>query len=130
MKLSDKNYAEIIARAANHGSDSKEIARALWQELSNAKKIKDLDRIFEIAENITAAQENRLIAKVASAIPLTPEQQDEINLYLTQKLNKEIISKYSVNQDLGAGIVVDVDGNIYDITLRDKIQRLKKLINK
>lgn len=129
MKLSDKNFAEIIAKSAVKDEDRQALARALWAELNASKKVKDLDRICELAEEIVAANENALNAKVASAVELLPEQIDEIKDYLSKKFNKEIIIKKAIDITLGAGIAVEIDGNIYDISLKSKIQRLKKAIN-
>ncbi len=129
MKLSDKNFAEIIAKSAVKDEDRQALARALWAELNASKKVKDLDRICELAEEIVAANENALNAKVASAVELLPEQIGEIKDYLSKKFNKEIIIKKAIDITLGAGIAVEIDGNIYDISLKSKIQRLKKAIN-
>ena len=129
MKLFDKNFAEIIAKAAANGSDNQTVARALWSELNRSKKLKDLDRICELAEEITASSQGSLIAKVSSATALAADQLSEITNYLSSKFNKEIILKQKIDPALGAGVTIEADGNIYDISLKNKIQRLKKMIN-
>ncbi len=129
MKLSDKNFAKIIAKVATKNSDNQAIAQALWTELNQSKKLKDLDHICELAEDIIASSQGSLIATVSSATTLAPDQLVEITRNLSSKFNKKIILKHKIDSSLGAGITVETNGNIYDISLKNKIQRLKQVIN-
>jgi ATP synthase F1 delta subunit len=63
-------------------------------------------------------------AKVTSSFPLLERQKDEIKLFLSQKIGKEVELIEQVDPDLIGGLVVEIGGMVIDGTLKNKLQRI------
>ncbi len=85
-----------------------------------------LDDILDIFEALVNKKENRLKASVVSAIELDNEQKKELEGALEKKFNKTIDFKFSVDKNLIAGIVVEIDDTVYDGSVNTYLCNLER----
>ena len=80
---------------------------------------KELERIKNIAR-----------VNVTSAIELNNERKDEIKAKIAEKLSKDIIIEWGVDDDIIAGLIFKIDEQIIDNSIKHKLEDLSKEIIK
>jgi len=76
-------------------------------------------------------EKNSIIeAHVTSAAPLSEEQKDALYSKLTKKANKKIIVKYEVDPELLGGIRVNMDGELFEGTIKARLHELRSNLKK
>ena len=88
---------------------------------------------FECLKEYVALLEcmkNQTIAVVTSAVPLTKDQIVLLTEKLSKKTGKNVVIEQKINPALLGGITVEIDGNIIDGSLKNKISELKGVICK
>ena len=78
---------------------------------------------LEILKNITRVD-------VTSAINLSEEKMNEVKAKISEKLNKEVIIDWEVDNDIIAGLIFKIDETIIDNSIRHKLEYLSKEIIK
>lgn len=72
----------------------------------------------------------KIEAYVVSAMPLDDEEVSDLARILSDKLGAQVEVETSVDRDLLAGFYVQVDGQVFDSSLRTDIQRIKNQLKK
>jgi len=129
MKISEKDYAMIILRAAEKNVDAKQLAPDLWQSLYQSKSLGKLNSIISLAEKMLREKNNQLLVRISSATKLSDEQIQDIQIELKSRFHKEIITDCSLDPSLGSGLVVTIDDKIIDLSGQHQIDSLIKHIN-
>ena len=80
---------------------------------------KELERI----KNITRVN-------ITSAIELNDERKNDIKTKISEKLNKNIICEWGVDNEIIAGLIFNIDESIIDNSVRHKLEDLSKEIIK
>lgn len=80
---------------------------------------KELERI----KNITRVN-------ITSAIELNDERKNDIKTKISEKLNKNIICDWGVDNEIIAGLIFNIDESIIDNSVRHKLEDLSKEIIK
>ncbi len=80
---------------------------------------KELERIKNIAR-----------VKVTSAIDLADERKDDIKNRIAEKLSKDVVVDWTVDNDIIAGLVFNIDETVIDNSIRHKLDDLSKTIVK
>lgn len=80
---------------------------------------KELERI----KNITHV-------RVTSAIDLADERRNDIKNKIAEKLSKDVIVDWNVDNDIIAGLIFNIDETIIDNSIRHKLEDLSKTIVK
>lgn len=75
------------------------------------------------------ATRRRATVKVTSALPLDQGQQDELRLRLAQQLEKEIQMETAVDPALIGGLVVQIEDQVIDNSLRGRLEALRHSLN-
>ena len=92
----------------------------------------DKGRILYLPEILQEYQRLRMeearIAKayVKSAVSLTKEEEERVQKSLEKALKREVVLQTEVDADLIGGLVVRVGDQIFDNSLRTKLQNMKK----
>ena len=68
--------------------------------------------------------------EITSAIDLSEDRKNDIKFKLSEKLKKNIIVNWSVDKDVIAGLVFNINDTIIDNSVRHKLEDLKKKIIK
>lgn len=80
---------------------------------------KELERIKNVAH-----------VSVTSAIELNDERKSQIKAKIAEKLNKDVVVEWSVDKDIIAGLIFNIDELIVDNSIRHKLEDLSKTIVK
>ena len=58
---------------------------------------------------------------------MSDENKDKIINKLTHKLGKNIIAEWIVNEDIVGGLLIQIDDNIIDTSVKNKLEKLSKI---
>jgi F-type H+-transporting ATPase subunit delta len=70
------------------------------------------------------AQLNQVRATITTAVALSPAQKDEIVATFAQLTGKRVLATLAVDADLLGGVIVEVEGKVYDGSLRTQLDKL------
>ncbi len=130
MKLSPTIYAQLLMAGVKEKTDQKKLVANFWSLLQKNKQYRDLSKILDALDLEYAKEQNALAVTVFSAEMMDSKQEQEIRIGLKAKFgNKEIILKNIIKNGL-IGYIVKIDGKEIDLSVNDKVNRLKKIINK
>ena len=83
----------------------------------------EFEKELELLKNITRVD-------VTSAIDLSDERKKEVKIKIAEKLNKEVIIDWAVDNDIIAGLIFKIDEQIIDNSIKHKLEDLSKEIIK
>ena len=94
------------------------------------KKRGDMIEAFQTAFRARFdATRRRATVKVTSALPLDQGQQDELRQRLAQQLEKEIQMETAVDPALLGVLVVQIEDQVIDNSLRGRLEQLRHSLN-
>lgn len=88
--------------------------------------VADLQRAFRARYDATR---RRATVKVTSALPLDANQQQQLQHELALKLSKEIKMETAVDPSLLGGMVVQIEDQVIDNSLRGRLEALRFALN-
>ena len=103
--------------------------------LSYLQLLCEKGRVCHFVESVDAykalldASERVSNATITSAVPLTEEEKSKLLRRLERMGNGKVKATYFVDEALLGGIIVDVDGEIMDGSLRHRLQDIKEVMN-
>lgn len=127
MKIQAKIYAQSLLETKPE-ANLKKISQNFWKLLQKNKQYSDLEKILEALDQESAKAEQKILAKIYSKNLLDAQELAEVQKKLEKKFEKQIIIKNIINKNL-TGIIVKTEDQIIDLTVENKIIRLKKVIN-
>ena len=86
-----------------------------------------LNSIREFEELCTAHQ-NKVEATITSAVEMTEEQKTALLEKLEKANNKNIVPTYKVDPAIMGGLLVEMDGRVYDGTLKSRLRDVKEVM--
>ncbi|MFA4995994.1 MAG: F0F1 ATP synthase subunit delta [Patescibacteria group bacterium] len=128
MKITPEQYAKVLIAGMEQGN-IKDIAKNFWYKLQRNNQHKDLSKILECLDSEYAKQNNKILVKVYSSKALDKDQTKEIEDKLTKQFKKELILKNIITPSQTAGIIVKADDIEIDLSLENKVNRLKNALN-
>ena len=81
-------------------------------------------------ENIDLERRNIVKGIVKTAIPLLPEELENLKNIFEEKYNKTIIFSTQVDKTILGGVYVSVGNDVIDDTIKSKIEEMKELMLK
>ncbi len=96
--------------------------------LISKKRFKELNLIIQAYSNELDKINNTQRIEVISAVELTDEQKQKLTKKLEIKLHKNIVASWILNKDIIGGLVIKIDDNIIDNSLKHKLESLSKNI--
>jgi F-type H+-transporting ATPase subunit delta len=93
------------------------------------KKLNYLDQIIELAQKGHLSDDDINEAIIESMIPLTEDQEKELQRILETKIGKRVLLKNLINPNMIGGLIVKIGDRVIDGSLVGKIDNLKKKIN-
>jgi len=88
----------------------------------------ELPEIVDLFVELAASERKRAVAEVRSAIPLTPEQIDQLREAINRATDKEVEVKVIVDPTVLGGIVATVGDIVIDGSVRHRLEQLKEQI--
>ncbi len=82
----------------------------------------------EVYQALLNASEHIANAKITSAVELTGEEKQKLQLALERRCKGQVRAEYVVDKELLGGMVVELDGNVLDGSLRQRLSEVKEVI--
>src|SRR5207237_7380424 len=93
-----------------------------------AGRARDLPAIIAKLVERAAAEKDRALAEVRSAVPLTADQQHRLAAALANATGKQVEVKVVVDPSVLGGLVATVGDTVIDGTLRTRLEQLRSLL--
>lgn len=98
--------------------------------LNLKKRVGLIGLISEEFEKELEIQKNIVKVNVTSAIELNDERKSSIKMRIAEKLNKDVIVNWGVDEDIIAGLIFNINETIVDNSIRHKLEKISKNIVK
>ena len=92
--------------------------------LADHRRLDQLAGIARAFTRILDATQNRVRATITSAVPLSDAQRQALVAAFEHKLGRSVIAEAQVDPQLLGGVVVDIEGTVYDGSVRTQLQTL------
>jgi F-type H+-transporting ATPase subunit delta len=113
-----------LARAIAEQLTLRPIMRNFLCLLADHRRLDQLGEIANQYEKILDRQLGRVRATITSATALDPEQGDAVIAALARQTGQTVVAEYQVDPGLLGGVVVNVEGTVYDGSLRTQLEAL------
>jgi len=123
--LDRANRRTVVARLAERLGASQLIAKFLGV-LAQNNRLADLKAIGVEYRRREDRALNRVRARIASARPLPDDSRRRIEGIFEAKTGKQVLAAAAVDPDLLGGVVVELQGRVFDGSLRTQLERLKR----
>lgn len=90
----------------------------------------DLPRIVESLTELAAAERNRVLGEVRSAVPLSSEQRERLEAALSRATGKTVEVKVVVDPSVVGGVYAKVGDQVIDGTVRHRIDTLAEQVTR
>jgi F-type H+-transporting ATPase subunit delta len=102
------------------------IVRHFLLLLAEHERLRHAPAIRDVFDHLLDAERGITRATVRTATALAPEMLEEITRAFGQITGKRVVAGVEIEPDLIAGIIVEVDGKVYDGSLRTELDRLQQ----
>ncbi len=110
-------------------SSNNNIAQAIFQLLSRKNLLEKASDIIGEVQTMVDAQNGKIVAKVGSARILDEKTKMHLKQILSKRYSaKEIVLKESVDVKFLGGVRIEVNDDVLDLTLQNKIGKLQKYL--
>lgn len=89
-------------------------------------RINLLPEIFEYSSQLYDEANNIKSVEIVSSYELDEETKEKVVDKISKKLNKSIKPKWTVSEDIIAGLVIKYDDTVFDSSLKTRIENLRK----
>lgn len=133
----DPQIAHGLANPLLAASARRGLARAVAEQLKLRPSMRDflslladhrrLDQLVGIADQyqkIVDQMLGRVRATITSAAPLTAEQTGAVTSALARQSGRTVLADERVDPQMLGGVVVDIEGKVYDGSLRTQLEAL------
>ena len=127
MKPTPSIYAQTLISSVNE-KNLKNLARNFWYKLQKNKQYRDLGKILTELDEQAAKNNNQILVRIQTKNALNETELQTLKEKLEKKYNKPIILQNIIGKNV-TGMIVKVNDQIIDLTLEDKVNRLKKQLS-
>lgn len=114
---------ELLRKVAT-ASNAPDMVRDFLLLLADHDRLRQIPGIRVAFESLLDGKRGITRAVIRSATELTPEMLSEITQAFGAITKKQVIAKVEVVPELIAGVIVEVDGRVYDGSLRTQLGKL------
>ena len=86
--------------------------------------------IMDVFSAIVDEAAGRLVAKVTTAVPITPEQEERLTAQLSAYSGKQVRLETITDAQIQGGFIVQLDDTVFDASVASQLQRLKQQLAK
>lgn len=101
---------------------------ALVELLIKAGRAKDFSNIVDRFLALAAAERQKALAEVRSAVPLPPQTVARLEQALSRATRKDVEVKVVVDATIGGGIVATVGDIVIDGSVRSRLEQLRQTL--
>lgn len=98
--------------------------------LNLRKRMTILSDIIDCFEKDIEKINNITRVGVTSAINIDEDKKNDIKSKISEKLNKDVILDWTVDEDIIAGLVFNINDTVFDNSIKNKLDKLSKMIIK
>ena len=124
--IDDNSKYEIIDSVFSNHINNKIIN--FLKVLINKKRFKELDNVIQAYSEELDKINNIKRVEVISAVELTKQQMQRLTEKLQNKLERNVIISSTLNKDIIGGLVIKIDDDVIDNSLKNKLENLSKNI--
>lgn len=135
MKIALKKYAQLIYESAEEHKSKDALDASLANIAMLIRENRDsgkLDEILYEFEKYCDKQENIIKAKIFSAVKISVNDISDIKKKIAEKFSsseKKILIEQNVDNKIIGGIVIHVGNEIWDGSVKNKLERLKQSLS-
>lgn len=118
-KVRQDIVAQIVAQGAPH-----EIVEKFLRVLADHDRLRDISAINAAYQRLLDKALGRVRTRIRSAVELAEEEKQIITNTFSQLTQKTIEPAFETDATLLGGIVVEVEGRVYDASLKTQLTRL------
>ena len=107
------------------GGKAHPITTTLLSMVVGAGRARDLPAIIDELVRLSAAEGNREVAEVRSAVDLTDDQKQRLAAALEAKTGKQVELKVIIDPTVLGGLVAQVGDTVIDGSVKTRLQQLK-----
>ena len=85
-----------------------------------------LTAIMDVFSAIVDEAAGRLVAKVTTAVALTPGQEEQLTQYLGVYSGKQVHLDTTIDVQIQGGFIVQLDDTVFDASVASQLQRLRQ----
>ncbi len=123
--LSAARRTELVRTVASELALSDLLTRFV-RVLADQQRLDELQPVAEHFRDALDRELGRVRITVRSARPLEPSQHSDLIAAFAKLTGKDIIPSVVVDADLLGGVIVEVEGKVYDGSVRTQLDRLEK----
>ena len=86
--------------------------------------------IMDVFSTIVDEAAGRLVAKVTTAVPITPDQEERLTAQLSAYSGKQVRLETATDAQIQGGFIVQLDDTVFDASIASQLQRLKQQLAK
>ncbi|HVB76863.1 MAG TPA: F0F1 ATP synthase subunit delta [Candidatus Nitrosotalea sp.] len=98
----------------------------LIQLLVNSGRVFELGQLIEEFERLRDLEEDRVRARVTSAVELEPAERERLLSQLSSRLRKEVRLQVEVDPAILGGLVVQLGDRVIDASVRSRLRQLRR----
>ncbi len=121
--VSRERKRDLLLKIAS-SAHAPDMVRDFLLLLSDRDRLKQLSAIRVAFEGLVDAKRGIIRATIRSAAELSPEMLAEITRTFSAITNKQVVAQVEIVPDLIAGVIVEVEGRVYDGSLRTQLGKL------
>ncbi|MCX6747376.1 MAG: F0F1 ATP synthase subunit delta [Candidatus Nomurabacteria bacterium] len=108
-------------------ADMEKSLKKVVQFLSRKKLLSKSTLVLDALERLVNKEDERVVARISTAISLNPESKKHITHTLGQRYKvKEVELVERVDERLIGGFKIQIDDEVIDLTLKNKIKKLQE----
>lgn len=135
-----KDLREVLVNPVVSADDKKEILDKVFSGeidvlvinllklLTDKNKFEVFDDVLEAFNKALDNINNIKRVSVTSAVTMSEDAKNRLKQKLEEKLKANVVLDLSINKDIIAGLVIKIDDNIIDMSLKHKLEDLSKNI--
>jgi F-type H+-transporting ATPase subunit delta len=121
-----RDEKERLLRALAENVAAPPALRDLLLLLSERDRLTHLGAIRTVFDRLVDRQRGRVRAAVRSAVPLPTDLLQQVTRVFGDLTRKDVLPDVTVDPELLAGIIVEVEGRVYDGSLRTQLAKLRQ----
>ncbi len=132
MKFSAKQYALALLEALEGivHKDHNQILDNFVKVLAENNDLRIFEQIVEEFHRLELEKKGKKLAEVTSARPINRENEHAIVEELNKFVKKDVELKKKVDENLIGGVVIQMDDQMIDATVKANLEKLKKELTK
>lgn len=131
MKFNSKQYATALLESLEeNNSQEKEVAKKFALALISAGQVSRLKEILEIFEKIWNKKNNTIKAEISSANDLSAETVKALKEMIKEKSSgAKVEIDQKIDKSLLGGVVLHYGDKVLDLSLKNRLGKLKEELN-